>query len=189
MLVLLGVFKDNPAYILAASQGDVNIYTPANITEYHTSRYVAAMEQQIYAASGANKETLKEIADEILLRTNKTMEYDTRLSDISALANSILYRLKYPVDQHCAIRIAAILSFMEYENEDGKLISEDPNKSEIFWTQKKERLAMDHPAMYTFFLNWGISNLPEYNSRLETLIDEDYFLNRDKMISEILPQT
>lgn len=184
--------RDNPALQLAFEADNVRIYTPMNIAEgYHTSRYVEALNQQIYSNAGATKETLRMVLEDMILRCNKQADTDTLKTDIAALANSVLYRLKYPVDQHCAIRMGAILSFMEYdiiENEQPKTISEDVDKCQIFWTQKKEQLAMNNPDAYAFFLDWGVSNTATYKEAFDSLNDSDYFLKREQEIASLMPQ-
>ncbi len=181
-------YANNPAYTLAAEQGIYKIYVPVNPADgYHTSRYVEALNQQIYSQAGANKELLESVMDDMIARCNKATNTDTLRTDIAALANSIKYRLKYPVDQHCAIRMGAILSFLEYEK-DGEVFSEPADKCELFWINKKTELALDQPELYTFFLTWGLTNSANYNEALATLTDSEYFIKRTEAIRSLLPQ-
>lgn len=154
-----------------------NFYIPAQTTEYHTSRLVEASNQQIYANAGANAEVFEAIADDIILRSNTQMNKETFRSDVAILANQIKYRKKYPVDQHCAIRMGAILSFIE-EDKDEPTFSEDPNKVQLLYQQRKETLAFDNPELYTFFLTWGSENIPIYKEHFATSIDMEYFSKR-----------
>jgi len=187
-------FKNNPEYELKheCDGGKTRFYVPVNVaTGYHTCRYVEALNQQIYAGAGATKETLQSVMDDIILRCNKQFDKDTFRTDIASLANSILYRLKYPVDQHCAIRMGAILTFIEYdviEDEVVRTYSEDPNKCEVSWLHRKERLAMNDSDAYAFFLQWGIVNTPSYKEASDTLNDSDYFLKREETIAAMQPQ-
>jgi hypothetical protein len=185
-------FAENPQYELKLSlaNGSIRIYTPVNSSDYHTSRYVECLNQQIYSSSGTTKETLEEVMNEILRRCNKQFE-DTFRTDIAALANSILYRLKYPVDQHCSIRMGCILSLLEYdiiENEEVRTISENPYKYELFWQQKKEQIAHDIPDAYAFFLTLGVANTEAYRPISDILSDSDYFSKREAEIRSLLPQ-
>lgn len=172
--------KDNPAYKLEASFGDVNIYLPVDITNYHMSRYVQLQHQLIFANGGATSEELERIASEILKRCNMTTKMDNRVTDIGVLANQILYRIKHPVDEHCAIRIGAVLCFME---------GEDPEKYDIFWTKKKEELAHSNPEAYAFFLSWGVANIEKYRTHFDTSISLDYFSKRREALMSLTPQS
>lgn len=183
------MFQNNAAYELVHQAGKYRVYTPVNFQDgYHMSRYVEAINQQIYSNAGATRDVLESIMDEILARCNKELHPDNFRTDIAALANNIKYRLKYPVDQHCAIRMGAILSFMEYEAQDGATISEQPDKMEFHWLQKKVQLAMDMPELYSFFLTWGISNTPRYREALDTSNEADFFLKRDETLRSLMPQ-
>ena len=177
------MFKDNPAYKLEVETDGVRIYTPVNIADgYHTARLVEATNQQIYSGAGATRDTLAEAMDMILLRCNKEFKTDTLRTDVANIATTIKYRLQYPVDQHCSIRMGAILSFMETE-----LSSEPTDKVMDFWIEKKVKLAFENPEMYSFFLSWGIINTPLYNNHLDTLNDLDYFNKRMGTIKSLLP--
>lgn len=47
------MFSNNPSYTLAYTTKDgTEFYTPAQGTDYHMSRYVAAQAQNIYSGSG-----------------------------------------------------------------------------------------------------------------------------------------
>jgi hypothetical protein len=123
---------------------------------------------------------LNEIADAILQRCNLQSKLETRITDIGVLANEIKYRTKYPVDEHCAIRIGAVLSFID---------GEDPDKYDVFWTRKKEELAMNNPEAYSFFLSWGISNTEPYRKQFDTSISLDYFRNRQEALRSLSLQS
>lgn len=175
--------SDNPAYVLQAESNGYKLFIPADMASGYTmERFVEATHQQIYANAGATAEVIKAIAEDALKRVNGGYSTDTLKTDIGTLMNSLLYRLQYPVDPHCAIRVGAILSFLEYTNADGKTISEDPEKYDHFWTAKKEGIAHDDPALYAFFLNWGANNIPEYRERLNLLTDQDYLSQRSEAL-------
>jgi hypothetical protein len=171
--------KDNPAYTLQGTFNGINIYIPADISNYHMSRYVQLQHQLIYANAGTTAERLNEIADAILQRCNLQSKLETRITDIGVLANEIKYRTKYPVDENCSIRIGAVLSFMD---------GEDPDKYDIFWTRKKEELAMTNSDAYSFFLSWGISNIEPYRKQFDTSISLDYFSKRREALASLTPQ-
>lgn len=175
-------------FVKIASFDGYDIFTPINPAEgYHTSRYVEALNQQIYAHAGATKETLEEICNDMIARANKQLDKDTFRSDICSLANNILYRLKNPIDQHCAIRLGCVLTFAEYIHE-GNIISENPDKVEVFWMAKKESLAMNNPDAYAFFLQQGITSTEAYSRQSDILNDINYFQNRDQAIASLTPE-
>ncbi len=183
------MFRNNPAYQQAAQEGKYSLYIPENIMSYHTSRFIQAANQQIYSNAGATKEVLEQVMTEIIERCNNQKDIATMRTDIAAFANSVKYRLKYPVDELCSLRMGAILCYLEYENEDGTVVSEDPDKYDNFWTKKKMDLAMDSPNLYSFFLTWGISNTPQYREHSGISIDMDYFMQRRQMLESLLPGT
>lgn len=185
----MAFYKDNPDFELKLSHeaGGItyNIYVPANIaTGYSTQRWVAAQEQQVYASAGANSEILQALAEAGIAACEDGTKGRVR-TDNAALWNNVLYRLKYPVDMHCAIRMGAILSMMEYE-EDGKVYSEPADEITGVWRGKKERLALQDEAMYTFFLSWGAANTLAYQQHLGILTDTEYFLKRDQALQAIM---
>jgi hypothetical protein len=162
----------DPAYKVAFELNDIRIYIPVEATQYHVERYVHAQNQQIYSESGATKEYLSRIiADMIRVVEDKTTT-EVR-STIATLCNNVRMRLAYPVDEECAIRMGAILSFMEDEN---------PNKVDEWWTNKKVELAKSAPEFYSFFLTLGIANTPSYKSHSGSSIDMDYFRKRKEML-------
>lgn len=179
------MLSTNPAYKQAISIQGYSVYIPQEITAYHKSREVAAMAQHSYSESGITPDYLKAITDELLKCVNDDKNKNVR-SDISILTNNIKYRLAYPVDEDCAIRMGAILSFIEYK--DGKkVISEPTDKVEDFWTRKKVELAHLYPELYTFFLTWGVVNTPAYNNHSDISIDTDYFNKRRQALKALLP--
>jgi hypothetical protein len=177
-------YANNPAYKLEAEHEDYRIYTPVNIMEgYSTSRYIEAMNQQIYAQAGATKEVLAQCMDEIILKCNLIENIRTTKTDIAALAQSIKYRLAYPVDQHCIIRMGCTLSFLECE--DGS----EPAAFTSVWQQKKEKLAFTVQPLYDFFLSWGHDNLRQSVKAYDTSIDLDYFHNRTLTLNSLTEQS
>lgn len=163
-------------YKLEGAFDKYRIYTPTNIAEgYHLSRKVQADHQVIYSNSGATSEQLNMAMDAILQYCNDSGKLDR--TNIAVIANDIKYRLAYPVDEQCAIRMGAILSFVEWDG-----VSEDPNKYDAFFTNIKVDLAMSNPDAYTFFLSWGIANTPKYREHLDILTSMDYFSKRKEAL-------
>lgn len=179
------MFLNNPDFKLETTIADkYRIYTPSNVqTGYHMMRYVEASNQEIYNRAGATPDMLNQVMDAIIERCNQPNFKNAR-TEIASLAQSIQYRTKYPVDQHCAVRMGCVLSFMEYEA-DGVTVSEDVNMVQPFWTDKKMKLAFEFPDAYSFFLSWGISSSASYRERLDTLTDLDYFNQRRQAISSL----
>lgn len=178
-------------YRLEGTFDKYHIYTPVNIAEgYHLSRKVQADNQIIYSNAGATSEQLNMAMDAILEYCNSTGKLDR--TNIAVIANDIKYRLKYPVDEHCAIRMGCVLSFVEW-TEPAKVnggnieaptrtISEDPNKYDAFFTDIKFDLAMNNPDAYAFFLSWGIANTPTYREASDISISMDYFRKRKETL-------
>src|SRR5690606_1498497 len=140
----------------------VKFYTPANDTDYHLSRYVAAGAQNIYSSAGATREVLEAIADNMLQIVNADGNRTPSIkTDIGVLANNIKYRLKYPVDEDCAIRMGAIYCFMDGEN---------PDEMHDLYTRKKMDYAKGSadgkipadPELYSFFLTLGVQSTPAW---------------------------
>ena len=197
------MFANNTDYQLAyTSTPDKHtthkFYVPTNIaTGYHHSRYVEAMHNDIYARSGATKEVIRTLAEEIIIICNDELNKAKLRTDIALLANNLLYRTQNPIDQQCAIRQGALLCFLEttittdHHHPAGPLplqtISEDPNIVKYEWQQRKEAMALADPDLYTFFLTMGYSNLEIYDEALSTLLDEDYFNRRTITLQTMLP--
>lgn len=176
-------FSDTSIYKLELDFNGLRFYTLVDAKQYHTSRIVQYHSQHIYATAGADKSFLQAVADEMIKMCNSDKPSNTFRTDIGLLAQNIKYRTQYPVDELCALRVGAILSFMESEHE-----SEDPNKCLHFWVDRKVELAKKHPELYTFFLTWGIANLPEYNDGLSTSNETDYFKQRKEVLATMMPE-
>lgn len=171
------VFKDNPEYQVVYDNGETQLYQPVNIANgYHLNRYIAAGEMNIYAASGATKDYLEIITDEMLAVINKGAT-DTIKSDLAVLVNNIKFRLKSPIDQDAAVKIGCIYCFIE---------GEDPNKVHAHITQKKLELADADPEMYAFFLSMGVQYTPAWKELLSHLeMTPDYFSSRTEMLRSL----
>jgi hypothetical protein len=180
--------SNNPAYQVAfeSKVHNLKLYAPAG-TEYHTSRYMAAGAQDIFSASGASRDYLKRVAETVKDWCNDTTNNKAQLrTDVGTMMDNLLYRLQYPVDELCALRMGAIFCFME---------DEDPNSCQDFFTQRKVMLATGNlekglkadPELYTFFLTLGVESTPSYKDRLGISIDTDYFNQRREILQGLTP--
>lgn len=185
------MFADNPAYkeVFHSTVHNIRFYMPQDVANgYHMSRYVAAGAQNIYAAGGATKELLGVMMDKMLEMCNDEKSVKTLRTDIATLANNIKYRLRYPVDEDCALRMGAIYTFIEGEN---------PDATEDYWTNRKLLLAKGDatqgiapdPALYAFFLSIGVPYTPAWSEQLATLTDTNYFSQRRELLNALMPQS
>lgn len=180
------MYKDNPEYTREYVSGKYSIYIPTNIaTGYHERRKIEATVQAIYSNAGATRDVLEHLTSKMLEIINEGGK--TAMSDVAVLLNNIQYRLKYPIDQHCAVRMGAILSFLEIEDAEGLVIShEDANNPQSHWLSKKLELADSDPDMYTFFFTWGFANTEAYRQQPDILTDMTYFRTRQEAIAKIM---
>lgn len=185
-LKTISMFKNNPTYQLQGEFNGLSVYTLAKETDYHLLRYIEALNWQTYANCGMTKEKMTAFIDELLRMCNEEKPR-TIITDVSAIAQAMKHSMNYPFDEHCAVNIGAILSFVEWK--DGKnTVSEDPNKVEPFFTRKKVELAMNNPDAYTFFLGWGVANTPEYKAHLDISTASTYFSERTEVLRTLLPE-
>lgn len=183
-------FENNPDYKLAfeSKVHGKKFYVPSNLSSYHISRQMAANAQNIYASSGATKEVLKYLVTKMLDIANDEKDLRRVRTDIGTLCNNILYRLQYPVDEECGLRLGATYVFIE---------GEDPDTYSLPYTQQKEELAKGNiqkgikpdPDLYTFFLTMGIASMESYQDLSEDLKDMEYLMNREKILRTLMPQS
>lgn len=184
------MFAENTKYreVFHSSVHNLRFYMPSDAANgYHMSRYVAAGAQNIYAAGGATKELLSTMMDKMLELCNDEKNLKTLRTDIATLANNIKYRLRYPVDEDCALRMGAIYTFVE---------GEEPDTTEDYWTSRKVAMAKGDmaqnikpdPELYTFFLSIGIPFTPAWNGQLSTLNNTKYFNQRKDMLNGLMAQ-
>lgn len=179
-------FADNPKYKEVYKDESVTLYAPADPSSgYHTHRYIAAGQHEQYASMGGSKDVFEALFDAILDLANVDKPIKTVRSDIAVLCNNAKARMRYPVDEDAAIRMGAILTFME---------GEDPDFVSDVFIQRKMELAKGkgvpnkpgyippNAALYTFFLSMGIAALPSYTAFLSNTNDTDYFNNRSKLL-------
>lgn len=183
-------YADNPAYreVFHSTVHNIRLYMPQDAANgYHMSRYVAAGAQNIYAAGGATKELLANMMDKMLELCNDEKSVKTLRTDIATLANNIKYRLRYPIDEDCALRMGAIYVFAE---------GEDADHTEDYWTARKVAWAKGDAAqnilpdaeLYAFFLSIGIPSTPAWKELSGTLTDSNYFKTRMDNLNGLQPQ-
>lgn len=182
-------FANNPKYkeVFHSQVHNLKFYIPEDVANgYHMSRYVAAGAQNIYAAGGATKQLLSAMMDKMLELCNEEKSTKTLRTDVATLANNIKYRLQYPVDEDCALRMGAIYCFAE---------GEEPDQTEDFWTSRKVQLAKGDatqkiapdPELYSFFLSLGIASTPAWKELSDTLTDTSYFSKRTETLNSLTP--
>jgi len=182
------MLKDNPKYVKQFEAHGYSIYVPANASDYHITRHVEAMKHNIYASCGITKESLTGIVDAVLERCNNDGNSKQWRTEIGNLMAYLKACTKTPVDEHCAIRLGACLSFIEtFEDEAIQVWSENPDMPELFYQKEKEKLAFKYPEFYAFFLTLGISSSPEYSELSAVLTDTGYFRKRQELLSLFLP--
>lgn len=171
-------FENNPKYLLVCKDKQGNsYYCNANSSEIHLSRYVAAQAQLIYSESGATKDVLTAIVNQMLDIVNEEKTNNKRLkSDIAVLCNNILYRTKYPVDEDCILRMGAIYTYMD---------GEDPDKCEEVFISRKIALAKEDSELYTFFIHMGHASTPRYKELLPASDVSDYLTQRAKTLETL----
>lgn len=181
------MYANNPKYKLEKEVGQYKLYLPLNITDYHKSREVEANVQNTWSNSGVTPEYLAAICDEGLKMFENDPKNENLRANGIAILNQIKYRTKYPIDGLCSLRMGAILSFVEWE-EDGKIISE-PEIITYPWIKKKMDLAHDpnNWELYNFFFQLGLYNTEAYLSRLEDLKKPDYSEQRNEIIQSFYP--
>lgn len=168
-------YANNPQYTLAFSHECHNFYVPANVTEYHASRYVEMNNQMIYANAGVDKDTLRAVIDKVIELCNDDNVKTVR-TDVGSYMNMLKYRTQYPVDEKCSIRMGCLLCFTDNE----------PNEYNSAYQANKMSLATQYPEVYAFFLTMGISNIKQYREHLDTLNVMDYFNNRRETMQMLI---
>lgn len=168
---------DETKYELKKEIGGIGIYVARNPADtVHLSRYVALQREEIFAAGGATRDVLEKVMTAIVTACDETLNPKGFRSEVTTLAQSILYRLKYPIDEHCLLREGFILTYLDGEPE---LLSD-------YWMDKKWQMVRDNEEAYAFFLQWGLVNSTAYASHLDILKEPGYFQNREETIRSIL---
>ncbi|RYD50678.1 MAG: hypothetical protein EOP52_13540 [Sphingobacteriales bacterium] len=174
-------FADNPDYreVYHNEHTGTRLYAPVQAGAYHTSRMVAVQAQDLYASVGTSKEVLYGIVKQTLDLCNSDADNGRLRTDVGVLMNNLLYRMQYPVDEQCGLRMGALLCLAE---------GEDPNTVSDAWTQKKLRLAAEDPDLYTFFLHTGLRSTSSYTELLDTITDTQMQTRAETLRSLILQE-
>lgn len=172
------LYKDNPEFveIFHSKVHDVRFYAPAENKDYHMSRYAAAGGQNVYAAAGITKELLSELLDKMLEMANNSKINDLR-TNIGVICNNLKQRIKYPVDEDCALRMGAILCIAQNEPHD---------RADYIWMMNKVKMAKGDirdkinpdPDLYAFFLTMGVEHMPAWKEYDKAIINTEYFRER-----------
>lgn len=183
------MFKDNPTYkqVFFSEVHNLPIYALENNAKYHLSRYIEAGAQDRYSAAGATKEYLDNLTAKMLERLNAEKNDTTLRTDMAVLVNNLRVRLRYPIDEDCALRTGAIFTFIE---------GEDPDSIHSYWINRKLDLCKGSidgkippdPALYTFFLSMGHQLTPSWENILspsETM--SEYLEKRTDTLRQFLP--
>lgn len=180
-------YATDPKYKLAADCGGYKLYIPINVTDYHKSREVEASVQNTWSSAGMTPEYLESLCQEGLKMFEDDPKNENLRANGMAILNQLIYRTKYPVDGLCAVRMGAILTFIEWE-ENGNIISE-PEIITYPWIKKKIELAHDpnNWDLYNFFFQLGMSNTEAYFDHLEVLKDPAYLEMREEIIQSFYP--
>lgn len=166
----------------------LRLYVPASDTDYHLSRYVAAGAQNIYSASGATKDLLSAMMDRMIEMCNDEKNIKTLRTDIGVLANNIKYRLAYPIDEDCALRMGATYCFLE--DEDPDTVSDVFTRKKVLFAKGDPQQKIKHdPDLYAFFLNLGQINTPSWKGLEQDLNDTDYLKSRTETLRSLTPQS
>lgn len=180
--------KDNPQLkeVFYSTVHNIRFYAPIETAQYHTSRYVAAGQQNIYSASGATKDYLDSLTERILDITNNENNKDRLRSDIASLTNNLKYRLKYPVDEDCAIRMGAIYSIAQDEPFDMCDNVHTDRKMKLAKGSVTDKITPD-PDLYTFFLTLGVHSTPSWQGFQPDTIGTEYFRKRMNDLNNLMP--
>ena len=169
----------NTKLTLALEASGYKFYTHNSVEDYHLTRKLEAERHMIYANAGATRDLIRAICKEIIDRANQD-NFRTARTDIAVLANNLLYRTSKPVDEHCAMHMGAIMTIIESETAE-----EDVDSSGSEWLTIKEELAMNDPAIYSFFLATGIALIPEYRQLAGTSPIQEYFQSRRQELAAL----
>lgn len=177
------MLKDNPLYkeIFHSKVHDKKFYAPANDGDYHMSRYIAAGAQNVYSASGATKELLERYIDKIVDICNNERNKDTIRTDIGTLCNNLKYRMRYPVDEDCALRMGAVYCIMEGEDPDTVNPKDTERKVSMAKGVFDKNIPAD-PDLYAFFLSIGLQSTPSWKEYEADISNLDYFKDRNKAL-------
>lgn len=171
--------------VYKSSVHNISFYIPAN-NNYHLSRHMAASAQNIYSASGITKDLLSKYIDAMIGMCNEEKNVKTLRTDIGTLCNNLKYRLSYPIDEDCALRMGAIYCLLEDEAPD--TINPELTEKKILLAKGDYNKGMKpDPDLYAFFLITGIVYTPAWKEYEKLTQDTEYFKKREETLRMMLP--
>lgn len=176
----------NPVFreLFHSSVHNARFYAPADgESGYHISRVVGAQSIDLYAQSGATREVLEAITKALeTLFEDESSKAKIR-TDGTLLVQNLRYRLKYPVDEDCMIRLGAVLTFMESDTYG----TEAHDSLNPRTTEQKVGMAKSDPDLYAFFLTLGATNMPAYKDFSDICLDPQYLNQRREVLRSLTP--
>lgn len=179
------LYKDNSDYkvIFESEVHKIKFYAPIEGKDYHMSRYAAAGGQNVYSSVGIGKDLLSVMVDTMLGWANNDKVKDIR-TNLGVMCNNLKQRMKYPVDEECALRMGAILSIAQNEAHD---------KADYYWITKKvawakgdfENNTDPDPELYAFFLTMGVEHTPAWTELKTDIINTEYFNQRRESLQAL----
>lgn len=172
-------YQNNQDYQIAftafkGQENETHFYVPKDtMNGYHMSRKVAGQVQEMYGGAGITKELLSDIVGQMKDAINSDEKAVKIRTNMAAMVANLEYRLKYPIDEMAALRMAALYLFIE---------GEDPNHVHPHITEQKVKIAMQDPEAYAFFLHIGSEFQGSWRESTLSLEDEDYIQARNEMI-------
>lgn len=182
------IHKDNPQYkeIFESKIHGIKFYMPVETGSYHMSRYIAAGQQNIYSSLGATREYLDGITKKMLDLCNDENNKDRLRSDMAVLANNLRYRLQYPVDEDCGIRMGAIYAIAQDEAADMHDNFQTQRKVDFAKGNKTHNISPD-PELYAFFLSMGLQATESWTRSEPSTIGSGYFQRRMNDLQGLMP--
>lgn len=180
--------KNNPLLreVFHSKVHDVKFYAPAEDGKYHTSRYIAAGHQNIYSASGVTKDFIDNWSEKFLDIVNSENNKDRLRTDAAVMLNNLRYRLKYPVDEDCGLRMGAIYAIAQDEPFEMLENLHTDRKVKLARGSASEKIAPD-PELYTFFLTLGIEFTASWQEYKADIIGTPYFQKRMETLNSLTP--
>lgn len=180
--------KDNPQYklIFESKVHGIKFYMPVDNGGYHMSRYIAAGQQNIYSSLGATREYLDGLTQKMLDLCNNENNKDRLRTDMAVLANNLRYRLQYPVDEDCSIRMGAIYAIAQDEHADIHDNFQTQRKVDLAKGNQTHHISPD-PDLYAFFLSMGLQATESWTKYEPTTTGNGYFQKRLSDLENLMP--
>lgn len=181
------IHSDNPLYKVAfeSTAHGIKFYVPVENGNYHMSRYIAAGQQNIYSSLGATRDYLDGLTKKMLDLCNNENNKERLRSDIAVLANNLRYRLQYPVDEDCSIRMGAIYAIAQDEHADIHDNFQTQRKVDLAKGSNTHNISPD-PDLYAFFLSMGLEATESWTKYEPTTIGSEYFQKRVEALNGLM---